>query len=622
VHHRRRSRRAVHDRHPRGGTELTFDGVANTNRYFRLAAATTRLPAVPAQGLSATASTIHAAFSDFDQATGFIPQIKYRKSTNGGLTWGAEGVIHNVGATEVLPTNGLQIFAEDRNVVVVFRSDALTPGHIGVIGYSSNDQGQTWHGPTLLTPAFGGAAPTLTHDGSNPSTAEFRCVYDAKTLKLHVHYEALYTVTTAPTNNEECFYSRASVDAQGKLVVEKADVPVSNLPSPNQSDIDNVEIACDGQVVVLLYQDQGALSNNYNNTYVRISRDGGDNWAAPYAITSFDANSHPTHPSTDGDSNVAVSGPAIIVTTCDHRDQGAHGRYDEVFADVSYDAGLTWQPTVLISSTTANTDIDDNFIAAQGGKFVISWYEDLGLGNGANQNFVMVGNAAQIANGTATTTNVSAVAGIADHQLVEDVRLNDGGRLILLTGEAYGSINGGSEASVMSWSSDGGQTWQTSFGSDGSADVDDPSGVLTLNGDAMMIYDEETAGPNAVVVTGAKVPMLVNNTASQGGFELQGATRSANQVGLMLISGTAPVGNGFSLLGDGSPLRFSLDGLSILGLEFPVFFLQSIDANGVGKFPSVPDLKAITGSAWYATVVTIDIATTGLIEFPDTLKVD
>ena len=206
-----------------------------------------------------------------------------------------------------------------------------------------------------------------------------------------------------------------------------------------------------------------------------ISRDGGDNWDKPYAITSFDATSHPTHPSTDGNSDVAVSGAAIVVITEDYRDQGSHGRYDEVYADVSLDAGKTWQKTVQISSTVDNTDTDDNALGCQNGVFVINWYEDLGKGNSDNQSFVVAGSAADIAKGTLTPVNLSALGGAKDHQLCENIAFNNGGQFIVVSGEAVGNTSKGtSEASFISWSSDAGKTWKSSYGSEGERDVDEP----------------------------------------------------------------------------------------------------------------------------------------------------
>jgi hypothetical protein len=608
---------------PRGLTHLsTFPSPVNTTgwRYFKVAAPQEDLPADFGRGLVPTSNLVHCTYFDMDSTTGFIPELNHRRSVDGGLTWGKPQVIHSLNAGETTGSTGAVVLTNGHSVVVLFRSTRLTQtGGMAILGYSSNDQGQTWNGPALLTPAFAGSAPKLYHTGGTPSSPEFRAVWSND--KIHIHYEALYTTQGARTNAEECFYSRASLNAQGQLALEIADVPISNQAQPNQFDVDNVEIAADGPIVVCLFQEDEDVSNSntYNNTVIRISRDNGTTWQPRQYITKFDTVTHSSHPSTDGNSDVAVSGPAIVVITEDNSDQGPHNRFDEVFCHVSLNAGVTFNPPVMISSTVASNDVDDNAIAAQAGKFVINFMEDQGQGNAANRSTVVVGTAVELANGTYTTTDLTGLYGGFDYDLAENISMNDNGRVIAISGETDGGSNGTSEAACLSWSHDGGVTWQTSEVSRGERDVDEPWVTTTINGDLVQIYVEDFPpggnNNNETFVTGLKAPYLVDDTANSNGVELMSAVESAGGLAVILISGTQPTGNALPLGVNGVQINVPFDIWTNFGLTLPGVFVGAVDPTGTARFPAVQNLSKLAGATIYYTAVTV--TQNGFEEFSD-----
>ena len=143
----------------------------------------------------------------------------------------------------------------------------------------------------------------------------------------------------------------------------------------------------------------------------------------------------------------------------------------------------------------------------------------------------------------------------------------------------------------------------------------------TATSPAIYVEDFPPGGNNGnkTVLTGAKMPMIVDMTASSMGYELHGANASAGQFGLMLISATAPA-NDYRLLGDGSAFHFTVDPLTDVGLAFPGVFIASVDKSGVAKFSAVPDIKKLIGGAWYGVCLTFDGKS--WLEFSDPVKVD
>jgi len=110
-----------------------------------------------------TAKVVYAAWweSDPNGDTALV----FDRSIDGGWSWGANRQViftNNLLNGEWTRQQHFQLLAWENNVYVVLLSSRLHPaGHQdaeAVIALASTDQGQTWHGPTLLSKGVNGLA--------------------------------------------------------------------------------------------------------------------------------------------------------------------------------------------------------------------------------------------------------------------------------------------------------------------------------------------------------------------------------------------------------------------------------------------------------------------------------
>lgn len=588
---------------------------ASTFYSHKVASAKQRLASDSSKGFAASYNVVHQINSDFD-ATGFIAQLEYSRSTDGGQTFGSRKVIHKLTSGETWDGNQTQLCVEGNTVWIVVRSDQLTSGNVAPLVYVSVDQGQNFSGPLLASPAMSGAMPTLKHDGSSPSAARMDAV--CSNGRLHICFEAIYVGANLP-NNEELFYSLVGLDSAGKATLVKSDTRIStHFPTQNAHDVDGPRIAADGNVVAISWVDDiVGLGNSANNTFVSVSKDLGLSFAAPHNCTNITASS-----GTDNNSRVAVCQNSIYVICQNSRD----GSGDDVYLIYSNDQGATWNgdasspsnPLIRVN-TQANIDVDDSDILCQGASVAVVYYDDRnGTGNVLNQAFFRVDRATRglaFKNDTATEVQAS----IKDVNLIE--RSEWRGNLISISGE-FGQPSQ-SESSMVLFSTDGGRNWNEAQISDGTADADEPWHCQTGNGDLVVTWVDSSTGNtnNRNRVAGIKVPVICDETDMNMGIKLIAADAYNGSLALALISstGTTPPIVFDSL---GTQVGIAFDALTTVGLELSPVFLAVI-ANGEANLPVVPNLTQTLGSdAWAAFVIINPSQSQPFVASSDANKID
>ena len=111
-----------------------------------------KLAADPAKGLAATHNLVHSIYVDRAPG-GVVPQLEYRRSTDGGLTFGPPTVVHGLQPGEKLDPGATQLHCEGNTVFIALRSSRfdLHRGNMGAVVYGSQDQGKTWKKEKQLT---------------------------------------------------------------------------------------------------------------------------------------------------------------------------------------------------------------------------------------------------------------------------------------------------------------------------------------------------------------------------------------------------------------------------------------------------------------------------------------
>ena len=557
--------------------------------------------------LPTTANLVHLTYSDTDN---FVPQIEYRCSNNGGFNFGAPVVLHKLGANEVLYDEYPQLVSQGHNVFFAFFSNIGVAGggaNWAVYAYGSNDAGQTWQGPLLMSPALTGANPTF----QTAPTPELDGAAGAG--RLHVTYE----VDRVGSAGEQALYASAGFDATGTFVLLQGDVDMSALANPSTFDVDSPRIDADGLNVGVIWRDNSLASNN--TTFARISNDGGATFGA-----AVDVSQGPQSSADQAD--IAISGGNIY---CCYED-GRNGSGDNLFLMFSNDGGATWtnvdtNNNLLQLNVQNASDVDQFEVEAHGNTLLVSWMEDLGNGNSQNKAYAWVdtNKGADTVAGTVTAVDLSALSNhTGDINIVEQADCK--GRFMSVSFEGSSP----SENAVMAWSCDSGQNWTVQQVSDGTRDVDEPYCESTLVGDHNLVFLEDFAGGNAgnkTVVTGIRTPTLENDTSASSGVKVSCAAGSVGCLGFAVFSNTLAtkaspgiplpqmVGLALSIRAD---LVFNV-GINILSAN-PGVYSGLISANGDLSLPNIPNFSSLVGADIYCVVVSSCAA--GSIEYTDPAK--
>ena len=243
--------------------------------------------------IAANGNIVHVAW--VDRPSGQFAQIYYKRSTDGGITWG----------DDVHITHGTWFFTGDPSIAVAgsdvyisfiynhYMSDDLFCWH-------STDAGVSWIGNPGLIAFNKRKQTTMSASGSG----------------IHI---------ISPHNDNFLYYIRSINDGFNWSDIF---VLIDSTGHP-----DNPSVGTNGLNVHLVWNDS---RDGNNEIYYKHSTDGGDNWTSDTRLTNNPASS--TNPC------AGVLGPFVHVVWQDNRD----GNY-EIYYKRSTDNGTTWGPDTRLT---------------------------------------------------------------------------------------------------------------------------------------------------------------------------------------------------------------------------------------------------------------------------------
>ncbi|MDD5312833.1 MAG: exo-alpha-sialidase [Dehalococcoidia bacterium] len=278
--------------------------------------------------IAVSGSNIHIAW--YDQRDGDA-EIYYKRSLDGGATWGADTRL-----TDCLGNSYTPSIAVSGNTVHVAWHDERTPGNEEIYYKRSTDGGTTWDPDTRLTNAAGTSAlASIAVSGNN----------------VHVAWQ------DNRDGNWEIYYTH-SIDGgvnfdPGTRLTDAAGE--SKYPS----------IAVSGNNVHVAWHDE--RSGNLQIYYKR-SFDGGTIWGADTQIVSS--------PGLSERPSIAVWGNIVHITWQDNR--GEYYPRWEIYYKRSIDGGTAWGAETRLSYAPDNSEVP--VIAVSGNNVHVAW-QDMRDGN-------------------------------------------------------------------------------------------------------------------------------------------------------------------------------------------------------------------------------------------------
>lgn len=326
-----------------------------------------------ARNIAVSGDTVHTVW--FDNRGGKYYAIYYKRSTDGGINWGAD-----LALTDGIVTGALYpSIAVAGNIVHVVWHSELDNGY-EICYKRSEDGGITWTTDIRLTnvPLFSGY-PSLAVSGNivhltwyDERDGNYEIYYKRSTdggltwetdtrLTNNPGYSWSSSIVTSGdlvhlvwfnnlSGNEEIFYKR-SIDGGSTWEEE---IRLSNNPAYS----DNTSVAVSGNEVHVVWQDN--RDGNYE-IYYRRSTDGGLNWEPEARLTFFAGNSY--NPS------IVSYGLNLHCVWYDSRD----GNY-EIYYKRSTDCGTTWEDDLRLTDDPASSAFP--FMAVQDSIVHVIWQDD------------------------------------------------------------------------------------------------------------------------------------------------------------------------------------------------------------------------------------------------------
>ena len=280
--------------------------------------ALSELPSVAVSG-----QVVHVAWEEQRDGN---REIYYKRSTDGGTSWGADIRLTNNSAGSIRPS----VSASGSTVHVVWDDDR--DGNREIYYKRSTDAGVSWGADVRLTnnSAESGATPSVSVSGST----------------VHVAWD------DARDGNWEIYYKRSTNGG----VSWGADVRLTN----DSGESGWASGAVSDSVVHVVWQDD--RDGNYEIYYKR-STDGGTSWEPDTRLTSNSAASE--FPS------VSVSGSTVHVVWHDNRDGNR-----EIYYKTSTDAGITWEADKRLTNNSGSSDYASVSVSGQFEHVVWQDYRD------------------------------------------------------------------------------------------------------------------------------------------------------------------------------------------------------------------------------------------------------
>jgi hypothetical protein len=253
-----------------------------------------------AWSIASSGSVVHVVWYDDRDLNN---EIYYKRSTDGGLTWGTDTRLTNAVGDSWRPS-----IAVSGPMVHVVWTDVRLGGGFGTVFYKrSTDAGLTWQADIALTNSPDALYPSVAVSGS----------------LVHVVWGDFRD------GNWRIYYKR-SADGGASWS------PDTRLTNGAVSSLD-ASVAVSDSVVHVVWQD---LRDGNWEIYYKRSTNAGVSWGTDTRLT--------THSAVSDQPSIAVSGLLVHVVWRDDRDGNT-----EIYAKRSADGGLSWGADIRLTNNTA-----------------------------------------------------------------------------------------------------------------------------------------------------------------------------------------------------------------------------------------------------------------------------
>ena len=304
-----------------GGSEIYYkrstDGGVSWGMDTRLsnAAGLSEFPSI-----SASASDVHVCWGD--ERDGAL-EIYYKRSTDGGMSWGADTRLTYAAAYSSYPSTAVS------GPIVHAAWEDARDGDLEIYYKRSTDGGTSWGADTRLTNSVGGS--------ENPSIAVSGTV-------VHVVWN------DDRDGNNETYYKRSTDGG----VTWGADTRLTN----DRADGSRSALFVAGPEVHVVWYDE---RDGNREIYYKRSTDAGVSWGADTRLTiDLAPSNNPT---------VSVSGPIVHLVWHDERDGNK-----EVYYKRSTDGGLNWGADTRITNAAGTSGRPS--VSVSGQAVHVVWYDD------------------------------------------------------------------------------------------------------------------------------------------------------------------------------------------------------------------------------------------------------
>ena len=252
--------------------------------------------------IAASGNGVHVVWRDFRDGNW---EIYYKRSTDGGIRWGADARLTNDTAMSHNPS-----IAVSGSIVHVIWID-FRDGNFEIYYKRSSDAGVSWGGDTRLTNNSASSGdPSLSVSGS----------------VVHVVWYDFRD------GNYEIYYKRSTNGGMNWGSDIRLTINSASSWSPS--------VGVSGSVAHVVWVDN---RNGNWEIYYKRSADAGISWGADTRLTNS--------PDTSWYPSVTVSGSAIHVVWSDARD----GNF-EIYYKRSTDGGVSWGPDTRLTNNSANSE--------------------------------------------------------------------------------------------------------------------------------------------------------------------------------------------------------------------------------------------------------------------------
>jgi hypothetical protein len=286
----------------------------------------TRLTMNPAiswfPSIAASGSLVHLVWQDDRDGNN---EVYYKRSTDGGVSWGADIRLTNDPANSYFPS----VAVSDSVVHVVWYDDRDGAPNFEIYYKRSTDGGVSWGADTRLTNAAGYSL--------GPSVAVSGAV-------VHVVWQ------DTRDGNYEIYYKRSTDGG----VSWAPDTRLTNDTAASWI----ASVATSGSLVHVVWGDE---RDGNHEIYYKRSADGGISWLSDTRLTNNAAGSYTP--------SVAVSGSVVHVVWRDDRDGNPETYYKR-----SIDGGGSWAPDTRLTNNTANSYLPS--VALSGSAVHVVWHDN------------------------------------------------------------------------------------------------------------------------------------------------------------------------------------------------------------------------------------------------------